>query len=72
MSVTNFTTNLVTLRSSAKLTQSELARRLNSSRQQIWKWENGVSRPNADQLVPIADALGCTVDELVRPAQEAV
>lgn len=31
----------------------------------IYKWENGKTYPNVYNLIPIADALGLTLDELV-------
>ena len=37
----------------------------------INQWESGVRQPKADLLPQLADNLGCTVDELIRPQTEA-
>jgi predicted transcriptional regulator len=31
----------------------------------VYRWEKGISYPNVFNLIPIADALGVTLDELV-------
>ena len=47
--------NLKQLRKSKGLSQEELAIRLNVVRQTISKWEKGLSVPDADMLIKIAD-----------------
>ncbi len=49
--------NLKQLRKSKGLSQEELAIRLNVVRQTISKWEKGLSVPDADMLIKIADIL---------------
>lgn len=71
MNFTDFATNLRRLRALKRLSQAELGRQLGHERQTIYAWEKGNYHPRTDQLVPLADALGCTVDELVRPVKEA-
>jgi len=46
-------------------TQKELAQAVNTSQQQIAKWEAGLNDPNADMLGRLANALGCAVDWLL-------
>jgi putative transcriptional regulator len=62
--------NLKTMREAKGLTQEELAIRLNVVRQTISKWEKGLSVPDADLLIKIADILGTTVGTLLGAAIE--
>lgn len=71
MSVTNFSKNLYRLRMASGLSQSEMARRLQVRRQTVWKWEKALNSPDPDVLANIANIIGCSVDELVMPVQEA-
>lgn len=48
------------------LTQTELAQLINVTQGAISQWENGNSRPTLDNLVAIARALGCKVDDLIK------
>ena len=52
-------------RDSKFVTKTELAQHLSTSRQQILKYENGVSVPSADVLLKIADYLGVSTDYLL-------
>lgn len=56
---------LKALRSDAKMSQKELAKRLFMSQQAIGKWETGASTPNPETLVKIAAIFGVTVDQLL-------
>ena len=47
------------------ITQMELAQLIKVSQGAISQWENGNSRPTLDNLVAIANALGCKVDDLI-------
>ncbi|MBT9586072.1 helix-turn-helix transcriptional regulator [bacterium] len=47
------------------MSQAELARRVGTSRQQVYDWERQRSRPGLEHLVKLAAALGCTVDNLI-------
>lgn len=54
------------LRKEKGLTQKQLAERLFVSDKTVSKWERGLSMPNVALLLPIAEALGVTVTELLR------
>lgn len=60
--------NLKSLRDQAKLTQEDVAVKLNIDRSTIAKWETGEAMPRADKLPQLARVLGCTIDELFRSA----
>lgn len=47
------------------MSQEELAVKLNVVRQTVSKWENGLSVPDADVLVHMADLLGVSVSQLL-------
>lgn len=53
------------LRKEKGLTQKELAQQLFLSDKAVSKWERGLSMPDITLLVPLADALGVTVTELL-------
>lgn len=53
------------LRKAQKLTQEELALRLGVSAQAISKWETAQSAPDIGLLIPLCQALGIGVDELL-------
>jgi len=57
--------NIKRLRKSKGLSQEELAIKLNVVRQTISKWENGLSVPDSDMLIMLADELDTTVSELL-------
>ena len=58
--------NITQLRQAAKLTQSELADRLNYSDKAVSKWERAESIPDITVLKAIADLFGVPLDYLVR------
>lgn len=60
-----FNENLKTLRKARGLSQEELAIRLHIVRQTISKWEKGLSVPDADMLIRIAEILETSVSELL-------
>lgn len=60
-----FSENLKTLRKARGFSQDQLATRLNIVRQTVSKWEKGLSVPDAEQLVRVADILGVQVHELL-------
>ena len=47
------------------LSQEKLAELVGVSRQAVSKWEVGDAIPDTDKLIPLARALGITVDELL-------
>jgi len=54
------------LRQKADMTQSEVADKLNLSRQAVSKYERGESFPDISILVMIAELFGVTLDELIK------
>ena len=54
------------LRKERDMTQSELADRLNLTRQAVSKYETGDSFPDVSILVSIANIFHVTLDELIR------
>lgn len=63
--------NIKHARKEKGLTQEEMAIRLNVVRQTVSKWENGLSVPDADQLIKIADLLEIPVTDLLGVRQDA-
>ncbi len=63
-----FSENLKTLRKQKGFTQEELAARLNVVRQTVSKWEKGLSVPDADMLMRLADILETQVSTLLGAA----
>ena len=57
--------NLQQLRKAKGFSQEELALRLNVVRQTLSKWEKGLSVPDAQMLIRIAEVLGTSVSELL-------
>ncbi len=57
--------NIASLRTKAKLTQLELAEKLNYSDKAVSKWERGESIPDVITLKAVADLFGVTVDYLL-------
>lgn len=57
--------NLKFFRKAKGITQEELAAGLNVVRQTISKWEKGLSVPDADMLIRIAEILEVSVSELL-------
>ncbi len=60
--------NLQNLRKAKGLSQEELAIKLNVVRQTVSKWERGLSVPDAEMLIHIAEALDTTVNTLLGEA----
>ena len=60
-----FSENLKAYRKAKGLTQEELAVRLHVVRQTISKWEKGLSVPDADLLVRLAEVLEVSVSQLL-------
>ena len=61
-----FGENLKKLRKEKGLSQQEVALRLHVVRQTVSKWEQGLSVPDADLLVKLADVLGHSSIETTR------
>ncbi|MDD3796555.1 MAG: helix-turn-helix transcriptional regulator [Lachnospiraceae bacterium] len=60
-----FCENLRSIRKAKGLTQDELAARINVVRQTISKWEKGLSVPDAEMLIRIAEIFEISVSELL-------
>lgn len=60
-----FAENLKTLRKQKELTQETLAIKLHITRQTISKWEKGLSVPDAEQLVRLAEVLEVPITQLL-------
>lgn len=60
--------HLVALREAAGLTQQQLAEKLGVSGSNIGFWERWDKPPRGDILPQLADALGVSMDELMRTA----
>lgn len=60
-----FQDNLISLRKLNKLTQEELAEKLDVSRQTLSKWETGESVPDIDKCKKLAEVFGVSLDDLV-------
>lgn len=60
------------LRKQMKLTQTQLAEKLNVSQSTVASWENGTRRPDLDLLPVIADFFGVSVNDIYgRESQQA-
>ena len=57
--------NLKVLRKQKGFSQEELAVRINVVRQTVSKWEKGLSVPDADSVVKLAEIFGVSVNELL-------
>lgn len=60
-----FNENLKAMRKAKGLSQEELAIKINVVRQTISKWEKGLSVPDAEMLIRIADVFEVSVSELL-------
>lgn len=63
--------NIAALRKAQGLSQQSLAEQLFVTRQTISKWEKGLSVPDAEALIRLADALDTTVQALLGQVEEA-
>ena len=66
-----FQNNLKALRKEKGITQEELAARLNVVRQTVSKWEKGLSVPDSDLLIKLAEILDVPVSRLLGSKIEA-
>lgn len=66
----NIAKNIAALRTRDRLTQAELAEKLNYSDKAISKWERAESIPDVTVLKRIADMFGVTVDYIISDATE--
>ena len=71
----NFGERIIALRKERDISQTELARRLNVSRQAVSKWEQGTSSPDTAKLNQLAQILETDVEYLatgIRPEPKSV
>ncbi|MDO4317502.1 MAG: helix-turn-helix transcriptional regulator [Lachnospiraceae bacterium] len=57
---------ITSLRSKHKMSQGDLAEKLDVSRQSVSKWETGASTPELDKLIMMSELFHITLDELVK------
>ena len=60
----NLGERITTLRKEKDISQGDLAKRLNVSRQAVSKWEQGQSSPDTAKLIQLAELLGTQVEYL--------
>ncbi len=65
-----FAENLIKCRKTAKITQTELAEKLNYSDKSISKWERAEGMPDLETAKIIADLFGVSVDYLITKHNE--
>lgn len=63
--MSNFSENLKFIRKQNRISQEDLAEKLNVSRQSISKWESDLSYPEMDKIIQISNMFGFTIDELL-------
>lgn len=59
--------NMATFRKARHMSQADLAAIIGVKRSTLAMWETGANMPPTKYLVAIAEALDCTVDELLKP-----
>lgn len=55
---------IIELRKIQNITQGQLAKTLNVSRQAVSKWENGISLPDTDKMIQLAEILDTDIEYL--------
>ena len=65
MSLMKFGENLKNLRKLKKLSQEELAAKINVSRQSVSKWETGDAYPEMNNLLELCKIFHCKINDLV-------
>ena len=60
----NIGERIMALRKEKNISQLELSKRLNVSRQAVSKWEQGTSSPDTERLIRLAEILGTEVEYL--------
>ena len=67
-----FAQNLISLRKQMKLTQIELAEKLNYSDKAVSKWERGLSKPCEEHLDRLVALLGLPVESTITAEEKSV
>ena len=65
-----FHERLYEVRKNAGMTQSDLAERLNVSRQAVSRWEIGTAKPEFENLIAISNIFGVSIDYLLKGSVE--
>ena len=65
-----FHQRLFEVRKHSGMTQSDLAEKLNVSRQAVSRWEMGTAKPDFENLVAISELFGVSVDYLLKGSEE--
>ncbi len=65
MKINKFPENLKMIRKQSQLSQEELGKKINVSKQTISKYEKGIAEPNFHTLVEISKVFNCSLDSLV-------
>lgn len=60
-----FSNNIINLRKKNKMSQEDLAEKLEISRQAISKWESGSGFPEMEKLIQISKLFKCSIDDLI-------
>ena len=63
-------TRLQEARKKANMTLEELAEAAGTSKNYVWQLENNRREPKVNLAIKIADALGCSVEELFKNTEE--
>jgi len=65
VSLMKFGDNLKIIRKSKKMSQEQLAEKVNVSRQSVSKWENGEAYPEMNNILQLCKIFNCKINELV-------
>ena len=60
-----FGDNLRKIRKSKKMSQEQLAEKMNVTRQSVSKWENGESYPEMNNILELCKIFNCKLNDLV-------
>ena len=62
---------IATLRKEKKMTQSDLAQKMNVTDKAVSKWERGISLPDVETISKLADVLEVSVEELLKSKKKS-
>ena len=65
-----FHDRLLEVRKKAGMTQSDLAEKLDVSRQAVSRWEMGTAKPEFENLIAVSNIFGVSIDYLLKGADE--
>ena len=67
-----YSEKIVKLRKANGYSQETFAKAVGVSRQSVYKWESGISYPEAEKLIEIKKLLGIKIDDLLDDSYEVV